>query len=355
MNSDTYTSILNSESYRHFAFGTDDEKTARRWQKSFRTELSKLLGLPVIASRGVPPLNAQKVATEPQADHVREEWTLETEPGFHLPFYLLKPLDAENKRLPLILTPHGHGKYGKKTYVGISHSEEDRRQIEEGERDIALQAVREGYIAIAPDMRGFASLRLEDDIKKDANNSCQTLQMRAYNFGRTLIGDRVWDMQRLIDWAVTQPNIDAHRIVITGNSGGGMISLFAAAMDERIAIAIPASYFCTFFDSILSIRHCACNYVPGLSRIAEMWDVAGLIAPRPFLAVTGRQDPIFPISGTQYSYERLQEIYDVFDASDLCRLSIGEGGHRYYKKDVWPFVREALQHIDEQSQAGSAS
>ncbi len=354
MNSDTYSAQLGAETYPHFAFRAQDVDEAKRWQQSFRSELGRLLGLPVIASRGTPPLTATKISTEPQTDHIREEWRLETEPGFHLPFYLLRPIEAPNHRLPLVLTPHGHGKLGKKTYVGISESESDRQQMEEGERDIALQAVRAGYIAIAPDMRGFASLRLQDDIEKDANNSCQTLQLRAYMFGRTLIGDRVWDIQRLIDWATQRDDVDPDRIVITGNSGGGTVTLFSAAMDERIRVAVPGSYFCTFKDSILAIRHCACNYVPGLGRIAEMWDVAGLIAPRPFLAVTGREDRIFPVHATQYAFQRLQQVYKLFGAQDQCGLSIGEGGHRYYKKDVWPFVQTALAATHENGATRSA-
>lgn len=345
MNPDSYAAQLGHESYPHFSFRASSVDEAQRWQHSFRSELARLLGLPVIASRGTPPLTATKIATEPQSDHTREEWRLETEPGFHLPFYVLRPNSADSKRRPLVLTPHGHGKLGKKTYVGISESEKDRKEMEEGERDIALQAVREGYIAIAPDMRGFASLRLQDDIEKDANNSCQILQLRAYMFGRTLVGERVWDIQRLIDWATQRDDVDSDRIVITGNSGGGTVTLFAAAIDERIRVAVPGSYFCTFRDSILSIRHCACNYVPGLARIAEMWDVAGLIAPRPFLAVTGREDRIFPVHATQHAYEQLKEIYTRFGVEDLCRLSIGEGGHRYYKKDVWPFVETAFEAL----------
>ena len=345
MNADTYAEQLGKEVYPSFSFRARDIDEAVRWQRAFRAELASLLGLPVIASRGAPPLTARQISVEPQPDHVREEWTLETEPGFHLSFYLLKPLDAGSDPRPLVLTPHGHGKLAKKTYVGIYETEADRLSIVEGERDIALQAVREGYIAIAPDMRGFAGLRLKEDIEKDANNSCQILQLRAYMFGRTLIGDRVWDIQRLIDWASTRPDVDSRRIVITGNSGGGTISVFAAAIDERIGVAVPGSYFCTFKDSILAIRHCACNYVPGLSRRAEMYDVAALIAPRPFLAVSGRQDPIFPIQATQYAYERLKEAYAVFGREEFCALSIGEGGHRYYKKDVWPFVRRALEQL----------
>lgn len=345
MHADTFAEQLGKETYPYFAFRSSDLDETEKWQRTFRDELKNLLGLHNIASRGTPPLNATKVGSEAQPDHIREEWTLETEPGFRLPFYVLKPLNPHSGKLPVVITPHGHGKLGKKTYVGISESDADRKQMEEGERDIALQAVREGYIAIAPDMRGFASLRIKEDREKDANNSCQTLQLRAYMFGRTLIGDRVWDISRLIDWATGLDDIDPDKIAITGNSGGGMISVFAAAVDERIAVSVPGCYYCTFKDSILAIKHCACNYVPGLGQRAEMWDVAGLIAPRPFLAVAGREDRIFPIEATEYSVERLKEIYMLFGADNMCRLSIGDGGHRYYKKDVWPFIREAFNQI----------
>ncbi len=341
MDADTYVSTLFADTHRRFTFAAREPAEARAWQRAFRPELARLLGLDAIAARGAPPLTADMVGAEEQPDHVREEWRLETEPWFHLPFYLLRPRDATGKR-PLVLTPHGHGELAKKTYVGIWEGEEDRRKLAEGERDIALQAVREGCLAIAPDMRAFADLRRREEREKRANNSCRTLQMHALLFGRTLIGERVWDIGRLIDWATRRDDVDAGKIVITGNSGGGTVSLFAGALDERIAVSVPGSYFCTFKDSIGSIYHCECNYVPGLLRDAEMADVAGLIAPRPFLAVAGRQDPIFPIAAVEASFARLREIYRVFGAADRCRLSIGEGGHRYYKRDVWPFVREAL-------------
>jgi hypothetical protein len=191
-------------------------------------------------------------------------------------------------------------------------------------------------------MRAFASMRLAPDREKDSCSSCRTLQMHALLFGRTLIGERVWDMSRLIDWAATRADCDTSKVVITGNSGGGTVSLFAAACDERIAVAIPGCYFCTFEDSIGTIHHCECNYVPGMLAAAEMWDVGGLIAPRPFMAVAGRDDDIFPIAAVRRSHERLRAIYRVAGAEAMCRLSVGEGGHRYYKKDVWPFVAEAL-------------
>ena len=90
--------------------------------------------------------------------------------------------------------------------------------------------------------------------------------------------------------------IDQTKIAMTGNSGGGTITLFTAAIDTRIAIAIPSCYFCTFKGSIGAMRHCDCNYVPGILRLGEMYDIAGLITPRPFKVIAGRTDPIFPIT-----------------------------------------------------------
>ena len=338
---DNYVHQLAAETHRLFAFHARTQAGLEAWQRAFRPYLRTMLGLDAIAARGICDLHPRQEGEETLADHVREEWTIQTEPGFEVPFYLLRPVTVTEPR-PLVLTPHGHGKAGKRTYAGLWDTEAERLSIADGERDVALQAVREGYVAIAPDMRAFATMRLQKDIEVDATSSCRDLQMRALLFGRTLIGERVWDIGRLIDYAATRPEVDAKRIVITGNSGGGTISLFAAACDPRITIAVPSSYFCTFEASIGSIHHCECNYVPGIMAVAEMHDVAGLIAPRPFLAVAGREDPIFPIAGVTLAFERLSRIYEVAGVPERCQLYIGDGGHRYYKAGVWPFVRQML-------------
>jgi dienelactone hydrolase len=338
---DNYVHVLSAESYRPFACRAKTKEEFEAWQRDFRPYLWKLLGINRISARCSGDPQAQQVGVEELDDHVREEWKLETEPGFWVPFYLLRPKSQQGP-LPLVITPHGHGKAAKKTYAGIWETEEERESIEAGERDVALQAVREGYVAIAPDMRGFADLRRQAEIAKDANNSCRTMQMHAYMFGRTLIGERVWDVMRLIDYAKTRPEIDTSRVAVTGNSGGGTVSLFAGACDERITVCVPSSYFCTFEHSIGSIRHCECNYVPGLMAVAEMYDVASLIAPRAFLAVAGRTDPIFPHEATEIAFKKVQEAYTVAGVSERCELYTGDGGHRYYKAGVWPFMHRWL-------------
>ena len=73
--------------------------------------------------------------------------------------------------------------------------------------------------------------------------------------------------------------------------------------------------------------------------LGEMYDVAGLIAPRPFLAIAGVQDAIFPIEHVRIAFERLQRIYAAAGEPERCELYEGAGGHRYYKADAWPFLR----------------
>lgn len=310
------------------------------WRREFRAALENALGLPLIrAATKDLPLSPRLAETRDFESYKREKIYITTEPGIEIPFYLLLPKNAPGP-LPLVLCPHGHGRRGKETYAGNYEDETDRREGQEGERDIALQATENGYAAIAPDVRGFWEMARREEQEKRANNSCAELQKQALMFGRSLIGERVHDMGRLLDYAATRPEIDASKIMITGNSGGGTVSLFTAALDDRIALAAPSCYFCAFFDSIVSIHHCPCNIVPGVMNLGEMWDVAGLIAPRPALMIAGRDDKIFPIEATRRAFEHLQNIYAAQGVPEHCELFVGQGGHRYYKTRVWHFARE---------------
>jgi hypothetical protein len=324
-----------------FAFRGATSSEWRSWRQAFLPELRNALGLPLMETDLADHRPAaERIASEDMETHTRETWRLWVEPAVPLPFYLLRPRGATG-RLPLILTPHGHNH--PHVYAGIAHTAEEAAWIRDGDRDIAVQAVNEGYLALAPTTRGFGETRTRADRDRDVLCSCRQRLLHGLLVGRTPIGERVWDISRLLDWALAYLDPDPTRIAITGNSGGGTTSLFAAACDERIRVAMPGCYFCTFVGSIGSIHHCDCNYVPGILRLGEMWDVAGLIAPRPFLAIAGESDDIFPIAHVRESFARLQPIYAAAGAPDRCALFVGSGGHRYCKSAAWPFVRRAFE------------
>ena len=321
-----------------FSFENHDFESFEAWQTAFRAELRKILGLDAMErTLGDFEVTAEQVSALELEDHIREEWLLQVEPTIKIPFYLLRPLESEGP-LPLVLTPHGHNH--PELYVGIYNTEAERQSMMEGDRDIAVQAVQEGYLVISPTVRGFGDSRNQADLENNRLHSCRIRLLHGLLVGRTAIGERVWDISRLIDWALANEDVDPERIAITGNSGGGTISVFAPACDTRISVAMPASYFCTFADSIGTIHHCDCNYVPGILELGEMHDVVGLIAPRPFRAINGVEDNIFPIEATRQAYAALQEIYAAAGAEADCELYEGDGGHRYYRDGAWPFVEK---------------
>jgi poly(3-hydroxybutyrate) depolymerase len=157
-----------------------------------------------------------------------------------------------------------------------------------------------------------------------------------------MIGWRVYDVMRAIDWIETRQELDARRVGCMGISGGGTCTTFASALEPRIRAAMISGYLNTFRDSVMSLAHCIDNYVPGILNWAEMYDVAGLIAPRPLFAESGRKDPIFPIEASQASFARVKKVYEVFDAASQAQQEIFDDVHTFYGVQGLPFLAKRL-------------
>ena len=262
-----------AEAERRYAFEKYKPARWKKWQKQLRAELGQTLGLDVIARncRGFKP-TARQLDCEDLGWCTRERWEIRTEPDVLLPFIVMRPAGLQGK-VPLMITPHGHGK-NTESYAGVYHNESERASGEEGERNVAVQAARHGFIAIAPTARGFGKTRNAKDLAADATSSCRDLMLRDALVGRTPVGDRVWDIMRLIDWALENLPVDGKNIIVSGNSGGGTATFYAGAMDTRISQSLPASAFSSYEESIGLIEHCACNYIPGVLRLGDMGDLA---------------------------------------------------------------------------------
>ena len=90
------------------------------------------------------------------------------------------------------------------------------------------------------------------------------------------------------------------------------------------------------------MSHCICNYVPGMLKVAEMYDLAGLIAPRPLFVESGTEDNIFPVEATRFAFGKAQEIYGMFGAEERIGLEIFEGEHAFYGKGAFRFLKRWL-------------
>jgi hypothetical protein len=127
-----------------------------------------------------------------------------------------------------------------------------------------------------------------------------------------------------------------------GISGGGMNTFFTGCLDPRIKAFAISGYYSTFKDSILAMHHCTCNFIPGLAQFGEMYDMVGLLAPRPLLVESGTRDPIFPNEAVKSSVARAREVYAVFGAQDAVETDYFEGRHRINGARAYDFLKEKL-------------
>jgi dienelactone hydrolase len=153
--------------------------------------------------------------------------------------------------------------------------------------------------------------------------------------GKPLVGLRAWDVMRTIDYIRSRPEPMIQDIGGLGFSGGGLVVLYAAALDNRLSAVAIDGALCTFRASIMAAEHCIDNYVPGLAHYAEMNDVAGLIAPRPLLIEHGMRDPIFPIEGVRQVYQHVARIYSLLGYAERLELDEFDGGHCFGGKSAF--------------------
>ena len=277
--------------------------------------------------------------------HIRQRVEIHTEPGIVMPFFVLIP-KAGKPPYPAVIAPHGHCSGGKLAVAGCREIPEIAEVIKAYNYDYGVQFARAGFIAFCPDARGFGERQEEAAKGSILNSSCQWINNMAYPLGQTIAGMWAWDIHRLVDYIQSRRDCDPGRIGCAGLSGGGLQTLWAAALDERIRCAVISGYLYGYKESILDLHtNCACNYVPHLYEYVDMGDIAALIAPRPLLVETGTRDPLNGASGLANVRSQLRIIrraYRLLHAGNLVKHDIFEGEHRWNGIEAIPWMQRHL-------------
>lgn len=269
-----------------------------------------------------------------------EKIVFAAEPGADVPAYVCIPHASKPPhRFVVCLQGHTSGMHNS---IAVAKDDESKPIEVEGGRDIAIGCMQHGLAALCIEQRSLGERAEKLQERINLYNPCHDAAMRALLLGRTLLGERVYDVDRALDVLAARGDADMTRVGIMGNSGGGTVAIWAAALLPRIGFAIVSCAFSTFRDSIMSIYHCTDNYVPGVYALADLPDVLGLFAPKPVVIVSGREDPIFPHAGTERAFASLRARYEAAGAPDRCRWVVGEGGHRFYPEAAWPVALELL-------------
>jgi hypothetical protein len=293
------------------------KRDARRLRAAYR----KATGLPPTSV----PLAVEQVGEKRMEDCTRLEYHVQTGPHAWANLTFLRP----------------HGPIAKRTTIlCLPGSSSDVARVED---QYAHEVVAEGWNAAIIDAR-VALMPFHPGIAEE----------------RAMITQSLHDLICCLDYVAGREDVDPKRIGTTGVSQGGTHSWMLAAMDKRIAAAVPICGVCTYRslrggNSInqtgLPVQtyldsHGIYYYTPGVLRLAEQQDLCALIAPRPFALVGANRDDCFPLDGMRECAHDLKHIYQLLDAPQNFRYVEFEGFHSiplHSRKSAYAFFRKHLE------------
>ncbi len=308
------------------------------WKKQVKDKLYELLGIEDIENNACP-LNLTIEQDEIIDDYRQIRFVFESEIGALVPCYLLIPTTGKAK-YPVAITLQGHSS-GFHNSIGVAKSESDANYIKRG--DFGRQAVKNGYAALCIEQRAMGERATKRHNFEPM--MCTYPSMTALLLGRTILGERIWDIMKAIDLLGEFDAIDTDKILITGNSGGGTMSYYAACMDERIKVSAPSCAFCSFEESLIYKFHCPCNFIPSAFKWFEMQDLSCLIAPRNLIVIAGEYDTIFKIDGVHEGMKTVEKVFEKEGVKDNCKLVVTDKAHWWCQDLVWNAINETTKKL----------
>ena len=257
-------------------YSFDENMSFETQKERIRAKLIELSGLDLIAQNACEP-NLDIEIDEMRDGYRFIRFTFESERGAVVPCYMLIP-DTGKEKYPVAIVLQGHST-GFHNSIGEPKFEEDFDK--QPRTAFAVQAVKEGYIAVAIEQRAMGERSACNQEGRRVHiheriNRCYYETITAALMGRTVAAERIFDVMKTIDVLEEKFSdvCDFNKIAITGNSGGGTTSFYAACIDERIKISLPSCAFCPFPESILKFYHCSCNYIPSAFKWFDMQDLS---------------------------------------------------------------------------------
>lgn len=278
---------------------TPDDVAA--WQKRQRaTFLAAIGGLPERT-----PLNARVMGRRDFGEYRMEKILFESQPGFLVSGLLYLP-KGEGPH-PAVLMPCGH--------TNIAKAGELYQRA-------SISLVRAGLAVFCYDPIGQGERRqfVKPDGTLEFDSSVgehQLMGIAGAPLGASLQRAMIWDAMRGLDFLQSRPEIRGDRLGCTGVSGGGTMTSYLMALDDRVAAAAPACYLTGYRRLLETIgpQDFEQNLFNQISAGLDHADYVIMSAPRPVLMMVATRD-FFDIKGAWNAFRQAKRCYG--------RLSIPE-------------------------------
>jgi hypothetical protein len=283
------------------------------WQEQIRTYFVDALG----GFPGRTPLNPQVVGTDERDGYRLERIIFESQPGLFVTANLYLP-DGQPP-FPGVLVPCGHSGNGKAA---------------EAYQRISILLAKNGLAALCydPIEQGERYQLLTDEGRAVVGG---TTAHCLVGVGSTLLGRntatfRIWDGMRAIDYLQSREEIDPQRIGCTGNSGGGTLTSYLMALDERIVCAAPSCYLCGLrrLCETIGPQDAEQNIFGQIGFGLDHADYILARAPRPTLMCTATRD-FFDIDGAWDCFRQAKRFYTRLGFSERVDLAETDATHGF--------------------------
>lgn len=283
-----------------------------QWAKTLdtrRQQWLEMIGLSPTPQR--TPLNATVTGQLDRGDYVVEKVYFESIPGAYVIGNLYRPAIVKEK-LPAVLYLCGHTK-GK---VSPTYQSHPRWFAQHGYVALVLDPIQLG------ESQGFHHGTHRDG------------RWDWHSRGYSPAGTEVWNAIRALDYLQSRPDVDEHRLGVTGLSGGGVISWCLGAADERVKVVVPVCQSGSI-EQVVQDRstdgHCDCAF--WINYHQWCWpDIGSLIAPRAFLIASGSEDVLWRPSGYRDVAHRIRKQYAALNKSSQFDLVEDLSPHGYTPK-----------------------
>ena len=304
--------------------------TVTEWRKQ-RPAVKKIVldSLGDLPPRPSPP-KVRIVATEKKDGYTLEKFVFHNGVDTEVPGYIAIPTPRTG-RLPAILTMHGHGS-----------SKENMFGQQPTSQFVSERLIKAGFAVLGID-NYFNGERKgagpAGSLEVMARNSDQEMSLFKLNLwlGRTLWGMMLRDEQIALDYLVSRPEIDPNRIGAQGMSMGSTRAWWLAAIDDRIRAVVGVACF-TRYEDLIATRNLRAHgiyyFVPGILKHFDSEGIMALLAPRPFLALTGDRDAGSPPAGMKRLEEILEAVYKVHGMPDNFESIIYPDTGHVYSEDM---------------------
>ena len=316
------------------------------WQKQLRERLWQVLGGPPPRT----PLNARVTGKVPRDGYVVEKVIFESLPGFHVTALLFLPDAARLKPpYPGVAVPVGHTGNGKawdeyqtmgallalNGMVGLVYD-----AIDESER---LQYRGERAPFVFDKMWGS---------ELHGTYGHMMVQVGSVLLGRNTAWFMVWDTMRAIDYLQSRPEVDPQRIGCTGHSGGGIITAYVVALDDRVQAAAPSCYLSSLPTVISTVGPQDAEQQTWAAMTAgpQPTDLLMLRAPVPTLFCAATKDVYFDVRGSRRAFQYTKRLYARLRCAERIEIVETDGPHSYsrlQREGIARWMSRWLLHKDQ--------